>query len=94
MAFQTYTQTTHGPVTYYDELNTTNLYQTATFGGLVKQITVTNDHTSDPVQLSYDGATLEATVRAGETFDLNCPARLDIQYKSTGGLATIRIIAK
>ena len=94
MPFQTYTPLTKSSTTYYNELNTTNLYQTADFGGNVKEITVTNDHASDPVQLSYDGAILEATVRAGETFDLHCPARSSIQYKSTAGTATIRIIAK
>lgn len=94
MAFQTYTQTTYGPITYYEEYTTTNLYVERTFGGHVKQIAVTNDSVDDPVQVSFDAATLEAEVKPGETFDISCPSRTNVHIKATTGGDNVRIIAK
>jgi len=80
-----------GPVTFYDNYSTTNVYVERTFGGDVGTITVTNDHATDPVQLSYDGATLDAEIEGGESLTLNVRPKTSIYAKSTAGNATARI---
>ena len=80
-----------GPITYYTEYSTTNLYVAKTYGSTVRVITITNDHTSDPIQVSFDSATLEGSIRAGETKDFLVSGKPAIYVKSTAGTATCRI---
>jgi hypothetical protein len=76
---------------FYENYNTTNLYVERVFGGGCGSITVSNDHASDPVQLSFDGATLDGELAGQESITLNVKSRTSIFVKSTAGDATARI---
>lgn len=80
-----------GPITFYENYSTTNLYVERVFGGGVGSITVSNDHATDPVQLSYDGATLDGELKSGESLTLNTQSKISIFVKSTAGNATVRL---
>lgn len=80
-----------GPISFYENYSTTNLYVERTFGGGCGSVTVSNDHASDPVQLSWDGATLDAEINAGESLTLNARSKTSIFVKSTAGNAAARI---
>lgn len=82
-----------GPISFYEEYTTTNAYVERVFGGGCYEISVTNDSTTDPVQLSWDGATLEADVKAGESVTLKAVDKSSIRVKATTGGEKVRIWA-
>jgi hypothetical protein len=64
-----------GPAKYYSEYTTTALYVSKAFGAEDNSITLANDSDpdsgNDPVQVSFDGATLDGEIKAGEMMTLN-----------------------
>ena len=80
-----------GPISYYEEYTTTNLYVQRSFGGNINEILITNDSTSDTAQISWDGATLEADIKAGETLPLKTTSRSSIYIKATTGGDKVRL---
>ena len=96
MAFDsgvTRTRLSGGPASYYLEYTTTNLYVEKALGGNVNEITVTNDSSTDTVQVSFDGSTLESDIKAGETGNLRCSTKTSVYIKATAGGDTCRIWA-
>ena len=80
-----------GPIDYYLEYTTTNLYVQKAFGGGINSLTVTNDSSTDTVQLSYDGATLEGDLKPGESITLNVATKTSVYIKGTAGGGNVRI---
>ena len=85
------TRSVGGPASYYNNYTTTNLYVELVFDSGVNEITVSNDSASDAIQVSYDGATLEAELTAGETMTMKTGNRTSIYVKGTAGGGTARI---
>jgi len=81
---------TAGSAGYYIEYETTNVYVEKVFGHDMHNITVSNDSDTDPVQVSYDGATLEGEIKAGETMGFTTSARSSIYIKGTTGGDNVR----
>lgn len=82
---------TGGAVTYYTEYTTTNMYVEKTFGGDINTLVIKNDDGSDPVQISYDGATLEGDIKSGESLTLNTTTKSSVYIKGTSGGGNVRI---
>ena len=80
-----------GPISFYEEYTTTNAYVERSFGGACNTITVTNDSETDTISLSFDGATLEADLKAGESLTLNTQDRLSIYIIGSTGGDNVRI---
>jgi len=80
-----------GPVSFYEEYTTTNLYVERTFGGDIHTITVSNDSTTDDVQLSFNGSALAAELNPSETITLNTKSRTSVYVKGTAGSGTVRL---
>lgn len=80
-----------GPISFYEEYETTNVYVEKAFGGNVNVITITNDSTTDPVQISYDGATLDGDIKSGESLTLNTTTKTSIHIKADTGGDKVRI---
>jgi hypothetical protein len=80
-----------GPINYYTEATMTNLYVEYSFGGNVNNITITNDSSSDTVQVSYDGTTLEGDLKHGETMTFNVQSKTSVYLKGDAGGDDIRI---
>jgi hypothetical protein len=60
-----------GPISFYEEYTTTGLYSQRPLGGIANSLTISNDSATDTVSISFDGATLEAELKAGESLTLN-----------------------
>ena len=89
-----FTRITGGPLHHFEEYTTTNAYVLRTFGSEANTITVVNDDTTtNNVQLSWDGATLEAVLKPYETITMNTYSKTGIYVKSTAGGAVVRIWA-
>ncbi len=75
-----------GDVNFYEDYLTTNLYVERVFGGTIGSLTISNDSDTDVVSASFDGATLEAELSAGESLTLNVAGRTSVRIKAdTGG---------
>ena len=93
MAFgqQKYTKETGGNPDFYQEYTTTNMYVERSFSGALHTISIKNDSTTDPVQVSFDGATLESDVKVGEFLKINVSGKDSVYIKATTGGDTVRI---
>jgi len=80
-----------GPISFYEEYETTSAYVERPFGGACNSITVTNDSETDTVSLSFDGATLEADLKAHESLTLNTQDRSSIYIIGATGGDNVRI---
>ena len=80
-----------GAVSYYVEYECTNIYDEKAFGAEMHNITVSNDSDADPVQVSYDGATLEGEIKAGETMSFTTKGRSSIFVKADTGGEKVRL---
>jgi len=76
---------------YYLSTTTTTLYALKSFGGLLSTVSLKNDHATDPIQFSWDGATLAGDVKAGESVKIHIDQRTGIYVKSTAGGAAFRL---
>lgn len=82
-----------GPVQYYVSYSTTNLYVEKTFGAQCSSVTVQNTHATDPIQISFDGATLAGDLSGGESIQIHLGGKPSVYLKSTGGTAVARVWA-
>jgi hypothetical protein len=80
-----------GPISFYEEYQTTTLYVARALGGQCHSLTVTNDSLTDTVSVSFDGATLEADLKAGESLTLNTTAKTSVYIKGDAGGDNVRI---
>lgn len=80
-----------GPIEYYTSGTTTNLYVEKALGDGLDSITISNDDSSDALQFSYDGATLEGNLLAGESITANVKGKRSIYIKGTAGSGAYRI---
>jgi hypothetical protein len=80
-----------GATNFYEDYTTTNLYVERVFGGTINSITLSNDSGSDVVSASFDGATVEAELNAGESLTLNVKGRTSIYIKGATGGDTVRL---
>lgn len=94
MAFEDGSKTVRmigGPINFYEDYTTTNLYVERPLGGLITSITLTNDSATDTISISFDGATAEADLKPGESLTLNTAARSNFYIKGDAGGGTVRI---
>ena len=84
---------TGGPAKYYMEYTTTNLFVEKTFGAQANTLSISNDSDTDDIQISYDGATLEADIKSGETQELHMKGQTRVYIKATAGGDKVRIWA-
>ena len=82
---------TGGAASFFDEFTATNLFVERLFGDGVRTITVSNDSTSDEIFLSYDGASVDGALKAGESITLNTSYRTGIYIRGTAGGGGVRI---
>ena len=80
-----------GVVNFYEDYLVTNLYVERVFGTMVNSITLTNDSLTDLISASFDGATLEADLNAGESLTLNVAGRTSIYIKGDAGGDQVRL---
>jgi hypothetical protein len=82
-----------GPVEDYFSGTTTNSYVEKVFGNGMDFIELTNESTTDSVQWSFNGATLEGNLLPGETMGINVSSKRHVYIKGTAGGGTYRIWA-
>ena len=80
-----------GPISFYEEYTTTDLYVERSLGGACNSITITNDSDTDTVSVSFDGATLEADLKAGESLTLNTQDRTNVYVLGATGGDNVRL---
>lgn len=85
------TISTSNPIDYYLEVTVTNLYVQYSFGNSIDILTISNDSMSDTIQISYDGATLEGDLKAGETKTFSVRNKSSVYIKGTAGGDKARI---
>jgi len=79
-----------GPISFYEEYETTSLYVERPFGGACNSVTISNDSATDTVSISFDGATVEADLKAGESITLNTQDRSSVYIVGATGGDNIR----
>lgn len=84
-------RTVGGPASFFENYQTTNLYVERTFGANINTITVSNDSATDTVYLSYDGATRDGILTAGESITLNTTDLKSIYIQGVAGGGYVRI---
>uniref|UniRef100_A0A6M3JCT6 Uncharacterized protein n=1 Tax=viral metagenome TaxID=1070528 RepID=A0A6M3JCT6_9ZZZZ len=84
-------RTVGGPASFFEGYTTSNLYVERIFGANINTITVSNDSTTDTISLSYDGATLDGTLAAGESVTLNTIDLKSIYIRGAAGGGVVRI---
>ena len=76
---------------YYQEITLTSLFVQFAFSGLLSTITVANDSPTDQVEISFDGATIQGSVRPGETLKLHVDQKSSFWVRGTAGGDDIRL---
>lgn len=76
---------------FYEEYTTSNLYVERSFGAVVSSITLSNDSATDTITASFDGATVEGELKAGETLTLNVAHETSIYLKGDAGGDNVRV---
>ena len=79
-----------GAISYYEEYTTTNAYVERPLGGAVNTVMFGNDSTTDIISISFDGATLEADMKHGETLTLNVQGRTSVYIRGAAGGGKVR----
>jgi len=79
-----------GPISFYEEYTTTQLYVERPLGGACNSITISNDSDSDTVSISFDGATLEADLKYGESLTLNTQDKKSVYILGEAGGDNVR----
>lgn len=80
-----------GQPDYYQEIILTSLFVQFAFSGLLSTITVVNDSPTDQVEISFDGATIQGSVRPGETLKLNVDQKSSVWIRGSSGGDAIRL---
>ena len=83
--------TVGGPASFFENYQATNLYVERVFGDSINTITISNDSTTDTISLSYDGATLDGILTAGESVTLNTTDLKSIFIRGAVGGDYVRI---
>ena len=78
----------------YESYTTTTSYVIRSFGFPARIVSLVNDSDTDPVQISWDGATLAYTLGGAEYKDLDAGGKSNIYVKATTGGADVRITAQ
>ena len=80
---------------YYTLYQTTGLYVEKAFGFPAHKISLTNDSEDmDIVDISFDGATLHGSLKAGESRDFFVNGKTSFYVKSQSGTPNVRIWAE
>jgi len=74
-----------GPVSFYENYQTTTLYVERVFGGDVNTITISNDSPTDTIHISFDGSTVEGDLTAGESVTLNASSKDSVHICGDAG---------
>ena len=80
-----------GPIHFYEEYTTTTLYSERALGGACNSLTITNDSSTDTISLSFDGATLEADLKPGESLTLNTQDKTKVYILGAAGGGKVRV---
>ena len=81
-----------GSASYYNNYTTTNAYVELTFDHGVNSINISNDSVlDDPIQISYDGATLEGELNQGENMEFRVNGSGSVYIKATTGGEKTRV---
>lgn len=80
-----------GDTNYYKEVTATNLYVEQVIGAKINTLTVTNDSATDVISVSFDGATVETELKAGETVTLHTVSIASVYVKGAAGGDKLRI---
>ena len=80
-----------GPIHFYEEYTTTTLYSERPLGGACNSLTITNDSLTDTISLSFDGATLEADLKPGESLTLNTQDKTKVYILGAAGGGKVRV---
>lgn len=80
-----------GSVSFYENYTTTNVYVERVLGGSIGSLTISNDSDTDDIQVSFDGATLEAELNSEESITLNTKGISSVYIKGTAGGDTARL---
>jgi len=78
---------------YFNDYTTTNAYVEISFGFPAKILSVINDSDTDPVQVSWDGSTLQHELKGAEYKDMPADGRTSIYVKATTGGEKARVTA-
>lgn len=80
-----------GPVNYYVNYETTNLYVENAFSALLNTLVVANDSTTDVVSISFDGVILNGEVYPKESVELNVSDKKSVYIRGKTGGHDVRI---
>lgn len=80
-----------GQPDYYQDITLTSLFVQYAFSGFLSTITVVNDSPTDQVEISFDGATIQGSVRPGETLKLNVDQKASVWIRGSAGGDDIRL---
>ena len=70
-----------GPLLYYNDYQTTNVYVELVFGTAINTLTVSNDSTADTMTLSWDGATVIIDLYKGESITVNTDGKTSVYVR-------------
>ena len=79
---------------YFNNYTTTTLYVELSIGFPAAKISLVNDSDTDPVQVSFDGATLHYQMAGAEYKDLIANGVTSVYVKATTGGAKVRVTAE
>jgi len=89
--YRVHTTEIGGNPDYYQEPTLTTLFVQYAFSGLLSTITIVNDSTTDQVEISFDGATIQGSVKPGESLVLHVDQKSSVWIRGTDGGDTIRL---
>jgi hypothetical protein len=90
-SYRVHTTEIGGNPDYFQEITSTNLFVQYAFSGLLSTITIVNDSSTDQVELSFDGATLQGSVKPGESLVLHVDQKSSVWLRGTVGGDMIRL---
>lgn len=82
---------TGNAVTFYDEGTTSNLYTAITFPVSMDSVTISNDDSYDTYNYSFDGATLEGSIKPGESITVSVFRKKRIYLRGVSGGTEYRV---
>jgi hypothetical protein len=89
--YRVHTTEIGGNPDYYQEITLTSLFVQYAFSGLLSTITLVNDSPTDQAELSFDGATIQGSVRPGESLVLHVDQKSSVWVRGSAGGDTVRL---
>jgi hypothetical protein len=89
--YRVHTTEIGGNPDYYQEVTLTSLFVQYAFSGLLSTITLVNDSTTDQAELSFDGATIQGSIRPGESLVLHVDQKSSVWVRGSSGGDTVRL---